>query len=67
MNNKFAENLKKLRKEAGLTQSRLADKTGLNQRKISYFEKGDIEPDLNTLIQLAKFFNVTTDYLLGVE
>lgn len=63
----FADNLKSLRLEQNLTQSELAQKLGTTQRKISYWEAGTVEPDLKSLIDLAKFFKVSSDYLLGIE
>lgn len=67
MNNRFSENIKTLRIEAKLTQIQLAKTLGLSQRKISYLENGTIEPSIDTIIQFAKFFDVSTDYLLGLE
>jgi len=67
MENKFCENLKRLRQEEKLTQTQLAEKIGSTQRKISFLEKGVVEPDLSTLISLSKFFKVSTDDLLGIE
>lgn len=65
MNLLFAERLKQLRMEAGLNQSELAQKLGITQRKISYLETEQIEPDLITLWKLCDFFGVSCDYLIG--
>jgi len=62
--NKFSENLKKLRESKKLTQKGLAEKLGVTQRKVSYWESGKIEPDLNALMQIAKYFDFPVDYLL---
>ena len=62
----FSERLKHLRVDANLTQSQLANILKTTQRRISYFEIGKIEPDLTTLSDIAKYFDVTTDYLLGL-
>lgn len=62
--NKVRLNINGLRK---VTQSEMASSIGTNKANISRWEKGEVEPDLETLIKLAKYFNVTTDYLLGVE
>lgn len=61
----FSERAKQLRKEAGLSQTQLAQKLGITQRKLSYLESGQSEPDMETLCRMADFFDVTTDYLLG--
>ncbi|MGN1052432.1 MAG: helix-turn-helix domain-containing protein [Candidatus Scatosoma sp.] len=61
----FDERLRQLRKDAGLKQAQLAEAIGATQRKISYLESGQTEPDLYTLCMLADYFEVSTDYLLG--
>ena len=58
-------NLKKLRKEAGLTQISLQMKTGIEQSLLSKFENGDRIPPTETLMILADFYNVSMDYILG--
>ena len=63
----FAERLKQLRVDAKLKQVDLAKILGTTQRRISYFEKGKTEPDLTTLCAIAKHFEVSTDYLLGMK
>ena len=57
-------NLKKLRKEAGLTQISLQMKTGIEQALLSKFENGDRIPPTETLIILADFYNVSMDYIM---
>ena len=61
----FSERARQLRKEAGLSQTQLAQKLGITQRKLSYLESGQSEPDMETLCRMADFFDVTTHYLLG--
>ena len=58
-------NLKKLRKEKGLTQIALQMQTGIEQALISKYENGERIPPTATLIILADFFNTNIDYLLG--
>ena len=60
-------NLKKLRMEKGLKQSELAEKLSTTQRKVSYWESGKIEPDITALWQLADFFEISIDELVGRE
>ncbi len=57
-------NLKKLRKESGLTQLSLQMKTGIEQALLSKYETGDRIPPTETLVILADFYNVSIDYLL---
>ena len=64
---KFAERLKELRTEKNLSQTQLAMATGLSHTAIVYWESEKRVPNANAIIILANFFNVTTDYLLGVE
>ena len=63
----FGEKLKELRKEKGLTQKELAQFLDSAQSAIVYWEKNQQEPNISTLKKIAIFFDVTTDYLLGLE
>lgn len=63
----FQERLKELRKEKGLLQKDLAQKLKTTNSSISDWEKGRSQPDLQTLANLARFFEVSVDYLLGLE
>lgn len=62
----FKERLKELRIENNLSQMQLAQKTGLSQSAIAKWELGKTEPTASAIITLAKFFNETTDYILGL-
>ncbi|MBR2988749.1 MAG: helix-turn-helix transcriptional regulator [Clostridia bacterium] len=63
----FCERLKYLRKCAELTQKQLAEIIKTNNSSVCDWECGRSEPDLKTLTIIASFFDVTTDYLLGLE
>lgn len=63
---KFSERLKELRLEKGLTQTQLANETGLSQSAVSFWENDERFPLATVVIIFAKYFGVTTDYLLGV-
>lgn len=67
MDNTFAVNLKNLRIEKGLNQTELAEKLFINKSMISAYEKGTRMPSLDVLMQLTFIFNVSIDYLLGVQ
>lgn len=63
----FNSRLKELRLERNLSQAQLANELQVSQRSVSSWETGFRRPDFETLIALAKYFDVTTDYLLGVS
>ncbi len=58
------ENLKKIRKEKGITQIRLSIAAEVSQETISAYESGKAMPSAETLIKIADFLNVSIDYLL---
>lgn len=62
----FKERLRALREDADINQTQLADAVHVDQRSISFYETGRYEPTLDTLIALARYFHVSTDYLLGL-
>ena len=64
MINFFAQNLKYLRKEKGLTQEEFALKIGINRPKVGSYEEGRAEPNLETLQNISHFFKVKLDDLL---
>lgn len=57
--------LNELRKKRNLSQAKLAKELGLVRSTICQYEKGNRQPDQETLIKIADFFNVSVDYLLG--
>ena len=61
----FAANVRALREEANLTQKELADRMGTTQRKVSYWESGKIEPDLENLWKICDYFDISIDELIG--
>lgn len=63
----FKDILKELRTSKGLTQKELADNTGLSMSIINKWENGKKMPSVQALIVLSKFFEETTDYLLGLD
>ena len=67
MENKISKRIYELRKDMKLSQSELAKKVGATQKAIDFWEKGINEPKASYIINLANFFGVSTDYLLGIE
>jgi transcriptional regulator with XRE-family HTH domain len=61
----FGKRLAALRKEAGLTQKQLCAFLKMDDSAISSYEIGKSMPDYELLIEIAKYFNVSIDYLLG--
>lgn len=67
MNIYFGENLKNLRRNKNLTQEKLADFLGVSFQTISKWERGDTYPDITMLPEIATFFKVSVDDLLGIN
>lgn len=58
--------LKELRKKRNATQQEVADMLNITRAAYSNIENGKRDPDTETIVRLAQFFNVSTDYLLGL-
>ena len=67
MKNKFSFNIKNFRLQKGLKQQELAQKLSITQRKVSYWENGKVEPDLDMLWEIADLFEISIDELIGRE
>lgn len=67
MNLSFGERIRNLREDKDLTQNELGEQVNMIQRKISYIERGKYEPSIDDIVSLCKFFNVSLDYLLGIN
>lgn len=63
----FKERLKELRTSKNLSQMQLANKLNISQSAIAKWELGKTEPTASAIILLSKFFNESTDYILGLE
>ena len=61
----FGEILAELRKDKGIRQKELAELMHVSASTISNYETGAHYPDVEKLMELADYFDVTTDYLLG--
>lgn len=62
--NIFGKRLKELRLEKGLSQRSLGEAFNVCNQTVSFWESGSREPDLDALVEIARYFDVTTDYLL---
>ena len=61
------EQIKTLRAARGLNQVELAKKLNVSKQSISNWENNNIQPSIEVLVKLARFFSVSTDYLLGLD
>ena len=63
-NNIFGKRLKELRMERGLSQRKLGEQFNVCNQTISFWESGSREPDLDTLLAIAHYFDVPLENLL---
>ncbi|MBQ8763256.1 MAG: helix-turn-helix transcriptional regulator [Clostridia bacterium] len=63
----LSENIKRLRLEKGLTQETLSEFLGVTSQSVSNWERGESYPDITILPEIAGFFKVSVDELLGVN
>lgn len=61
----FSKILRKLRRDKDVTQEQLAEYLNISKQAVSKWETGNSQPDMEMQIKLAKYFDVTIDYLLG--
>ena len=59
--------IRDLREDLDLRQIDVANATGIDQKTLSNYETGKTNPDSYSIIKLADFFKVSTDYLLGIS
>ena len=67
MENTIGERMKRVRLDKGVTLAELAPVIGISPPALSNYERGERVPDGKALIKLAKYFDCTTDYLLGLS
>ena len=63
----FGDRVRNLREDCDLNQTQLAKAVNMTQRKISYIECGKFEPSIDDIIAFCNFFQVSSDYLLGIS
>jgi transcriptional regulator with XRE-family HTH domain len=63
----YGERITKEREKRNLTQEQLSKKLGISRAALSHYEKNRREPDYETLERISSFFEVSTDYLLGID
>lgn len=65
--NMVADRIKTLRQEANITQSELAKNLNITRSSVNAWEMGISVPSTQFIVELAQFFKVSTDYLLGLS
>lgn len=63
----YAQKIRDLREDKDLTQAQIAQLLGTNKNQVGKYERGEQELPIRHLITLAKFYNVSTDYILGMQ
>lgn len=67
MKNQFTNRLCELIDESDQTQNKISKDLGIRKQQLSNWKLGHTEPSLDDIIMLALYFDVSTDYLLGLE
>lgn len=65
MGNEFPRRLRRLRERRRMSRQALSECCNLSRNMIGMYERGEKEPSLKALVEIADFFEVSTDYLLG--
>lgn len=58
-------NLKRLRREAGVSQQKLADAIHVSQQSVNQYENHSVEPDIAVLCRMAEYFGTSIDFIVG--
>ena len=65
MEDKFPERLRNLREHRRISRKVMSELCGLSKNMIARYERGETEPTVSAVIQIADFFDVSADYILG--
>lgn len=63
--NDFPARLQKLRERRGMSRKALGELCGLSKNMVGQYERGEKEPTISVVSELADIFDASTDYLLG--
>ena len=63
----FSERIKSLRAERGLSQKEIANSIGISESAYQRYEQPTREPTLGKIIKIADYYDVSTDFLLGLS
>lgn len=61
----FGSRLRELRTKQGITQKQIAKDFSISERQLRRYENNEFEPNIETLIRFADYFDVSLDYLVG--
>lgn len=67
MKTKFAQRLKELREYRGLTKTQFGDVFHVSRTTVYHWENGKQQPSLETFVDIMIYFDVSAEYLLGLE
>lgn len=63
----LGQKINEIRLAFGWSQVQLAKRLNISKQTVSNWENDNIQPSIDMLVRLSKLFNVTTDFLLGLE
>lgn len=63
----FVQNIKRARESSNMTQQYVADVLCTSRTNITKYENGTLEPNIETIGQLAELYNVSADWLFGIQ
>ena len=63
----YGQRIRELRIEKGLTQTQLAEQLGLTQKSVSKYELEQLDLSTELVVKISRFFDVSSDYLLGMS
>ena len=64
----ISDRIQQLRRTSGISQEELADKIGVSRQAVSKWESEQSVPDVDKIVAMSNYFDVTTDYILkGIE
>lgn len=63
----LGENIKKARKNAGVTQKELADRVGVYQKDVSRWETGEVIPSVESLADICRAIGASADAIMGLD
>lgn len=67
MSGNIGEKIRMVRKDAGLTQTKLAERMGVTKQTVHLYERGEINPKIDTVVKFAEALKVPVEYLVGTQ
>ncbi len=63
----FGQRIQEIRQEKGFTQTQFAELLSTTQSTVGKYEREELQPSVETIVKICKLFEVSADYLLGLE